>query len=85
MDWSLIRTASLHRTGLELESGIGFIPPDIHACLGKRSCISSEVLAISFQKSLSYLRLTLLILLKAGFPLGEFVRANKQKANVIGW
>ena len=22
---------------------------------------------------------------KAGFPLGEFVRANKQKANVIGW
>ena len=20
-----------------------------------------------------------------GFPLGEFVRANKQKANVIGW
>ena len=23
--------------------------------------------------------------LKAGFPLGEFVRANKQKANVIGW
>ena len=23
--------------------------------------------------------------LKAGFPLGEFIRANKQKANVIGW
>ncbi len=23
--------------------------------------------------------------LKAGFPLGEFVRANKQKANMIGW
>ena len=22
---------------------------------------------------------------KAGFPLGEFVRANKRKANVIGW
>ena len=22
---------------------------------------------------------------KAGFPLGEFVRANKQKANMIGW
>ena len=22
---------------------------------------------------------------KAGFPLGEFVRANRQKANVIGW
>ena len=22
---------------------------------------------------------------KAGFPLGEFVRANKQKGNVIGW
>ena len=22
---------------------------------------------------------------KAGFPLGEFVRANKQNANVIGW
>ncbi len=22
---------------------------------------------------------------KAGFPLGEFIRANKQKANVIGW
>ena len=22
---------------------------------------------------------------KAGFPLGEFVRANKQKVNLIGW
>ncbi len=22
---------------------------------------------------------------KTGFPLGEFVRANKQKANMIGW
>ncbi len=22
---------------------------------------------------------------KAGFPLGKFVCANKQKANVIGW
>ena len=22
---------------------------------------------------------------QAGFPLGEFVRANRQKANVIGW
>ncbi len=25
------------------------------------------------------------ICIKAGFPLDEFVRANKQKANVIGW
>ncbi len=24
-------------------------------------------------------------MIKAGFPRGEFVRANKQKANVIGW
>ncbi len=23
--------------------------------------------------------------LQAGFPLGEFVRANREKANVIGW
>ena len=22
---------------------------------------------------------------KAGFPLGEFVRANKEKSNLIGW
>ncbi len=26
-----------------------------------------------------------IMLYSAGFPLGEFVRANKQKANVIGW
>ncbi len=30
-------------------------------------------------------RTVLQLLNKAGFPLGEFVRANKQKANVIGW
>ena len=24
-------------------------------------------------------------MIKVGFPLGEFVRANKQKVNVIGW
>ncbi len=23
--------------------------------------------------------------LKAGFPLGEFVRANREKSNLIGW
>ena len=26
-----------------------------------------------------------LILGKAGFPLGEFVRANREKSNLIGW
>ncbi len=35
----------------------------------------------------SALNLFLLVhgMYKAGFPLGEFVRANKQKVNVIGW
>ncbi len=45
----------------------------------------SREIAVTGSAGMSRLRSTIRAVHLAGFPLGEFVRANKQKTNVIGW
>ena len=50
-----------------------------------KNCVRRFVVAVNLQATPSPLACVAIREFKAGFPLGEFFRTNKQKANVIGW
>ncbi len=65
---------SCHSTVIRVSSFAGVLNLALHK--GKfTSCIVVHVLPCSCE----------LYSNKAGFPLGEFVRANRERSNLIGW